>query len=375
MTTFLDIYKKIAERNDLNVLFSNDDTMAKDVICHFFSAHEKLDLLENDSEKREKTFNSLSEGARLQHMVSTMLIGKWLYGITTIKNIVDSFLQDYNLRNEEEFMYIWGMITLFHDFAYKFEANKKLVDEGDKEPKYKSYEEFIEKEILPIQENIEDKSFRPACEVIDNAVGVNSLYKDAYKTMLCNNHNYCDHGVCGGLLLYNRLCQIRSTKENQMAALVNGSVENDYKIHIKNVLRWGKELIAIYNMAAWVIICHNLWPSMMKGYEKGKKYISLTENPLLFLFCLVDTIDPVKFVSKNRKDTSFECVDLLKDLGISINIDDLGTHIIIQVQNTDNTLAFEYLSHLQKEETLQDWLTDVEINTKDQITILLKSHH
>lgn len=105
--------------------------------------------------------------------------------------------------------------------------------------------------------------------------------------------------------------------------------------HVVSTLSWRKELEEVYHDVAWIIIAHNIWWNRLKDHQpeddhlKGlklpkqqyhdysyKQYpINGQRYPLFTLFCLVDTIEPLK-----RK------VHLEK-----INIEVFRGHIYLQV--------------------------------------------
>ena len=54
-----------------------------------------------------------------------------------------------------------------------------------------------------------------------------------------------DDGIYAGITMYKSLCDIRSEQE-----------KNSWK---NDKICWEKELEHIYNIASWVVLCHNIW--------------------------------------------------------------------------------------------------------------------
>ena len=113
--------------------------------------------------------------------------------------------------------------------------------------------------------------------------------------------------------------------------------------------------------AAWTIICHNIWVHKRgtceaKKYEEiglnelihnktDKRFIQLKEHPLLFLLCLVDTIEPVKELERNETMPAEAIKKCLETTSVSIKGGD--KHVIIDIK-----------SHPKKELSLDFLLKD-----------------
>ena len=93
-------------------------------------------------------------------------------------------------------------------------------------------------------------------------------------------------------MLYKQCCDLREKKNKE-----------DPK-------HWKQELVGVYNYAAWVVACHNMWTAnedTKKLYNEtyklqsldwtdGRRPIKIAEYPVFFLFALVDSIEPIKVV-------------------------------------------------------------------------------
>lgn len=163
-----------------------------------------------------------------------------------------------------------------------------------------------------------------------------------------------DHGIYAGVTLYHELCKIRRNKKNR-----------DF------TLNWDDNLEKIYNYAAWIILAHNIFFPSKKiekdTYKKNglkslildkhnKHPISLKEHPMLYLFCLVDTIEPIKvFKDKNKLDNLYLSISE-KELKVRSKIR-CGCHDI----------------YFSKVESLKDWLTPVKKH--DNQTLIIHFNH
>ena len=267
---------------------------------------------------------------RLSHIVSTFFLGLWLFhnkqtsfirrSITDELKKLDCFHDDPK-EIDRQFSYIWFMASLFHDLGYPAED----CEEG--------------KELPSI--------------FIPYVKSVPVFYNDVF----CSYYNYRkkkEHGIFAGLAFDNDLCEIRRLKEgtNEMG------------------LNWRVELEDLYHYVAWIILAHNIWmirkdkadeETLNKYHDAGLDdlileldkdglnvdyKIDFDNYPLFTLFCIVDTIEPLK---------SSSC---LSDIDVQLK---LGKIII---ESNDSV-------YLRKIKGLNDWLTPT-IEDKDRIIINLK---
>jgi hypothetical protein len=285
--------------------------------------------------------DSLSD-ERCLHIVNVFFIGVGIYNkVMGIKTIIDNQVEDYvlkylnkpNMRKSDvNFYFIWFLCCLFHDLGYVVESSDALIDE------------------------------RIAFAQGQKLIGVPKAFeKEAIKNywdyrQVCHNKN--DHGIYAGITMYKSLCDVRSKQEEE------------HKLNRYGDLCWEKELERIYNVASWIVMCHNIWFVQEKKkrceseiYKKfnlhqlllnEKEYkIKMRNHSLFFFFCLIDTIEPIKRV----KDYS-----LLDQIDISF-----GEKEIIITSNLKCGCGDNYLKDVSD---LKDWLT--EANREDnQVTITL----
>lgn len=310
-----------------------------------------------DSKQFIKKFISLSEkantnelfkkidglGDRAIHIVSTFFLGIYLYENPNnkmqkeIDNQLLKLIEKYEIKSNINFSFIWFLACLFHDLGYEYEEKVNHL------PRYTSYEDFIQ-------------NFNP----LKKADGVPPFYSalcKPYFNFKTNKRKENDHGICASFVLFRDLCNIRREQEN-----------SDKKT---STLSWEPALENIYNFASWIILAHNIWYVRgsneydSKCYKdaglsalilKEKEYkISSSKYPFLFLFCLIDSIEPLKRI----KDVS-----LLDKIKLTIEKD----KIIIESELTCSChdLILKQASDVNK------WLTTA---TKKDNSVLIDIFH
>jgi hypothetical protein len=162
-----------------------------------------------------------------------------------------------------QFPFVWFLTCLFHDIATDFERSKLYKGELN------NIEELNEKLKLAYK-LLEEGIFTNANESLIKVIPQYYEYRIKEEKK--------DHGIIGGLFLYDNLIKIRKAKG------------------------WDKELDKFYSDAAAAIATHNIWFNDNKARKVVKELneiesISFKDSSLLFLLGLVDTIDPLKTYS------------------------------------------------------------------------------
>lgn len=272
---------------------------------------------------------------RILHIVSCFFFGVALYNMSSyIRESIDSLLTQ-NRSNpkdapEERFLYIWMLICLFHDLGYA-----------------------VENGLVPLPKNEFNELMlafpkRPKClpKLYNKA-----MLKNYNKFRLCR-FGVNDHGIVGGIKLYYDLCELREVKEK----------EDTHHF-------WGESLKKDFSLAAWTIACHNVF-MVKKGDKNEKCYactnlssliyndqsreINLKEHSLLFLFCLIDTIEPIKIITDCK---------LLKKISIRIEDDKFS----VDCSKLCNVLQDDYNKRIKG---MREWLTDVNVDGSKKIVML-----
>lgn len=272
---------------------------------------------------------------RIRHIVSCFFLGVAIYNkCSKIQNSINSLLQTIHANPkeipEERFPYVWMLICLFHDLGY-------TVENGLEALKNSKFDELMK--TFPKRPKYIPKLFSKA------------LLKNYNKYRLCR-FGVNDHGIVGGIMLYKDLCELRKAKEKEDP------------IHF-----WGESLNKDFCIAAWTIVCHNVF-MIKKGDKNEKCYscinlgsliyndqsraINLIVHPFLFLFCLIDSIEPIKVIP--------DCKMLKK---ISIRIED--DHISVDCSKLCNVLQDDYSKRIKG---MKKWLMDVNENGSEIIIML-----
>ena len=262
---------------------------------------------------------------RCSHIVSTYLLGLTLY---TNNDYIQEYINKQldlmpTLDNclHKRFLYVWFLICFFHDLGYAYENNK----------------------ISGIKVN------HPT---IDKRYSKKSLLPAVYTTELVRNyqtyriqcmHKY-DHGIYGGMKIYEE---------------------------IKNQTNPRKEIVAVLKVISQIIMVHNIFSCpedkkqsvadcyrchhldvLLYHSERPSRLISLEKNSLLFLFDLVDSIEP------------------LKEHHLSIL-----SKIQMRIQSTQIDIKTNDEKYINRIKNIHSWLTDVKELSTDEYRIILSDEN
>ena len=267
-------YKDIGSQHEISNLSIENPSDCRCFVSILFGLSEK------NMHRLMLSINNLDD-RRIQRIVYSFLIGIHIYEKSkTIRNAIDCKIEKYqkevSLKNvTAPFSYIWFLICLFHDLGYSQNDGEDL--------EYNTFNEFV------IGKKV--KSLRQVSGV---PAYFGKVYKNYYNYRT-KHHSRNDHGITAGMIMYNDLCKNRKELEE------NGC----------NYTYCGKELDKIYNLAGWIILSHNIWHinedddpyrAYLYNYldplvlKKNEYKIKFKEHPLFFLFCLIDSIEPIKIV-------------------------------------------------------------------------------
>lgn len=319
--------------------------------CNCLNRHGCSEFIKDYLKRGEKLTHHIDEivdllpTMRLQHTVSCFFLGIDVYhNCKTLQDCINNFVlkirtNQNNETKENRFYYIWFLTCLFHDIGYVIE------------------DKLIEKSKL----NIEKALIK---EAINSLLTYKPWIRTAYtkKTIKKYLHyrKYAsfldDHGITGGALLFKKLRDLRKEKEKEI------NQDNS------KYLYWGEELIKDFLVASQTIACHNIYKigkysDNKECYElyglneliTDERIISAKKHSLLFLLCLVDSIEPMK--------TILDCIYLDKiimgfeDHKISIDINALPAKL--------------QQSYRKKVLDISSWLTDSKCNDNDNNIIII----
>jgi hypothetical protein len=251
----------------------NSEAEHKKFIDKYFGKSGKREVL------REFEDEDFFSGERAIHTNSVFFFGLLLREKTIIKDHL--FKDKLSKMDYPIFPFLWFLSILFHDYAMKIEeeSSKYLNEILDVKDLIKKYR---------IDNNLLERLFPEVNHTLPELIEKYFLYRRFSSKKI-------DHGIFSGLYLFDRLVKIREANEGK-----------------DGPLSWHKSLEEKYKLAAIAIACHNIWTTK-KGSAYESEYVkfelhdlivpkftpvSIKNFPLLFLFGIVDTIDPIKIYSR-----------------------------------------------------------------------------
>jgi len=283
---------------------------------------------------------ALKDFNRAIHTNTVFFLGCLFYKKLKLKNKIHF----YRKNKYDEFYFIWFLTSLVHDFGYKVEENKNKfpkITEDIKTISVKNnlldYEKTTEKHLSQAYNSFKE----PTKKIIDY---IKTYHEEALQGKRSSkNCKKIDHGIYAGLKLYDALVKNREKRKE------NEKVENDS-------LYWGKELEKFYAIASFSIATHNM---RREGIDEDieKLKFSINKEPFLFLFGLIDTLEPTK--------TFLNCDPKYVLENICITFDENK----IKIQNKkDSKLKFE--NYAKKIKDLEKWIDlTVDCSYSNNITI------
>ena len=220
-----------------------------------------------DSDEIMRMLQNLNPKRR-EHVVSTYLLGLCLYANSTkISQSIDTQLHLLSTRDQKlnrRFLYVWFLICFFHDLGYEYEEERSHISPSKNPTIDKRYAKF---QMLPNEFN----------------TGLVRNYK--------NYRHECmytlDHGIYGGIVIRGELIRKLNPRPDIKAVLqVISSI-----IMVHNIFTCDEDK---YPSIAKCYKRHHLESLLYHGNRELSRLISLEKNPLLFLFDLVDSIEPMK---------------------------------------------------------------------------------
>lgn len=325
----------VCSLDDINLFDSTTNNSYNNVIDCIFKKYYKNSRYNSLLNQKR----SISE-ERCAHIVFTFFLGLFFYKQSkTIQKSIDPKIESVlnNAGHLDDFQFLWFLICLYHDLGYS-EENK-----GVKSKIGYSW---------------------TSTHKLGNPFGTPKLYESIYRNYFSyrkTEGKVTDHCIYAGLKMYEDLCKIRKEK----------------KRNNPNPKFWKIELEVLYNFASWVVLAHNIWYvkdtdrtncDLYRKYHLEKlilktdlhglpqKYpILLSEHPVLFLFCLVDTIEPMKRIGCSTccENIDFEvdeaCITITSNLPCELN--NIYTR---QLLGTNDWLTTA--EHVEKKNKTRIWL-------------------
>lgn len=343
MKTLKELYEEILKNQDLNYYHICEWSNQLSSILTDIDAKNFIHSIINKGKKESTEINKMIEtidSQRCLHIVSTYLLGISFYSNPYIKLCVDVELQNLptsDTKMIDRFLYVWFLICFFHDLGYAYEEEKLLYTlPYKKQLIYKSCNQYVP-------------------DIFDSTLIRN--YKRYRSQCMCTK----DHGIYGANAVYKEL--IGHLAENHRNKGTNkksdiGVIFN-WNPNLIRVLRCISNIIAIHNIffistRDHAVKCyrhHELDKLIYSGEVLNPRVITLKKHPLLFLFDLVDSIEPLK---------SLNNIEQLKEIQIEF-LDNESTIYIHCPGNAD------YEKFRERIVGIKSWLTDVEGEKEDTL--------
>lgn len=339
-----EIYNDIS-KNPRQWLYFNDTNIPLDVswntewdawsfISNYFTfAGKKMATLDFLKMHKIRT-TELKEMNRCRHIVSTFLLG------IAIANELDIDLRK-EYSNDISLLYLWFLSCLYHDMGYVYESHD-ISEFSFPSLDIRSLTD-IKTNIGVIDQYLKDEfEIEHICEYEFETYSKELVYfyfvrraQESNKTYHNKEKGKIDHGIIGGLMLYDRLI-----KQFEFSKVEAGASKNAqdfvYEVTQENTkywLRYSKMHFPAYAKAANAVIMHNIWADTLIQYltdlglesEYSIDKVN-TKNIICFLLSLADTLEPLKRYSKEEDASEMlEKIYLCRsetDRGICLRVED-----------------------------------------------------
>jgi hypothetical protein len=314
-----DYYNEINPKEFIDNPFLDPKISHNDFILKYFKRGGKAKVLNSII----ADFNELRFP---NHINSVFFLGLLVYYNTNLKK---KFNLTTNAPGYQTFPFIWFLIALYHDNAYHIEKNTTLLHENKTlKALFKNYN---------IQNNLLAEYLNSTSKILFNSC-------TDYYNYRVNESKVIDHGLFGGIILFDRLIKIRREKSQYLDP---------------DSLFWGEALEKQYKLAALAIATHNIWipeksqNTLYARYNLDKlinfKPLKFKDFNFLYLLGIIDTIDPIKAFS----ETGMNEKEIYNNLYLEFTQNSLKLSC-----EKDSDLEFKKL--VEKAKSLYGWL-DVEI--------------
>lgn len=309
-----------------------------------------------------KDFNECYVGEteiRASHSVSIYLIG--LYICQQSEDLKMAIKNQLSAVGEMSFKYAWFLLCLYHDSAIYAERKIEKTDIAKKE-------QFVSTQLGSLNKYLEYPYTKSS---------ILSYYK------FRASEEYNDHGIYAGCLFYKRMSEnIHNIIKQARQDATYQNIDFDKNNFRYNNLHWSSKHKNWHAFIASLIVKHNIWfrnidkHSMMDVKEyvahnissfiiDNNSRFSYKTNPLLFLFCIIDTIEPIKLLNKYTKQN----IDTLKRIGITIDKANNGMQLYITISERDRQCVFDNIK--RRAINLEEWMNvKVDISKNDSVVIM-----
>lgn len=330
--------KYYADEWNIETVFK--DKNAKEFISQYFIVGGKIHVIEKLDEMIEY-FSEEDSGKdtlfyRWNHTVSAFLLGLYLCRLFTHN-------QQIKIRVDNEvfpFEYFWFLTCLFHDVGYVVEDSDKIKNLIASDPtKYSNINKVLNtiyrRDGLFIDRDRTGKSNRDLHYIakneysiqIDCGEGYKDIKRECYCEKLIGNYfkyksivyGNWDHGIVGGSLLFDRLIRNYDRKFKDRG----DKAQKISAFCVFNLCFMSQQLPLFYYISQ-CIAAHNIWKASDEK-EAAYRYfhledlignnfhrINYTENALLYILAIADTLEPIKRIGKSSN--GIEPTKILKQI-------------------------------------------------------------
>lgn len=289
MKTLIEIYSDLLSEPEKWCYYETmiDDFKLKNFTKEIFaSANEAYRFIEwyFDIGGKDSLLKSIERNGRIHfsknraiHTVSTFFLGIY---------IANSFKIDIHSKNElnMNFKYYWFLICLFHDIGYVYEDTFDC----------QSLQHIVRDGLTAFQRKNRMDYLGGDCYLTYSRDEINKYLKDRAQCQREGEHikaGKIDHGIAGGLLIYNELHKMfdnswknRNDKQNYNRESFHIN-NNGRKLHVSS------NNFPVYAQIADAIMSHNIW---VRNLPKRREFKISPDNQYLFILALADTIEPLK---------------------------------------------------------------------------------
>lgn len=365
-----------------------DEGVARDFIYNYFKGGSKLYALDTWTNSKNEYIHM-----RNIHTVNVFFIGAFLQRIIDENIAIKS-----EVSSHYPFSYIWYLLCLAHDFGYVYEKYSKAYLELPEKRHYRRYcrrqmyvPEFWTRKRWYQEHGIDITYLSPTFGERTNIsnysrnlvqrLGCNIEYnngtiinKPRYSSKTKNNYFYyrlyemgvLDHGIVGADEFFSRLV-VNYVKEYRIMAAGDFFRESIYEFHNERGLHFCSEQLKLFAYIADCIASHNMY---MADDNEGRiaKYmdyslncllpdefepISYKDNPLLFILCVADTIEP------SKRFTNYHNENVLNLISIEYSLKDNFLYVEIDEELYDSEVGRRYVSDIYELEKWCDIRTNV----------------
>ena len=370
--------------------FFQDEGTARDFIYNYFKGGFKLYALDT-------WINSQNEYLEMRnvHTVNVFFIGAFLQ-----RTIDEHIAIESEVSLRYPFSYIWYLLCLAHDFGYVYENYSRAYLELPSRKHYYYYNyntmrsKFWTRKLWYQEHGIDIAYVHPpfgarskisdynrnATGKLEDIIKYNNgtiIKAPRYSRETKNNYFFfrlcemkkLDHGIVGADEFFSRLI-VNYVKEYRKMATQKFFRDSIYEFHNQQGLHFCGEQFKLFSYIADCIASHNIYKAedndrckmMYKYYSLDCllpdkfQVISYEDNPLLFILCIADTIEP----SKRFPDYCNKDVLNLISINYNVNTNSLSVEIDEKIYNSD--AGHKYVADI---EGLAGWC-DIRTNVTPQ---------